>query len=262
MLRFIHHLGDSTLYYLDQAGMMFMVLIKSLISLFRPPYRLGPIIGQIHFVGARSLAVIVVSGAFTGMVLTLQFHDSLSRFGDTDLLGSAVAIALLRELGPVMAALMVIARAGSAMCAEIGIMRTTEQVDALECMAIDPHKFLLAPKIIGTIIALPLLTGIFDVVGLWTGYFASVYIFDLNGGTYINSMYGGAQMSDVLMSLYKGLLFGLLISWIATSKGYLLHTDRQGAYGAEGVSRITTNAVVMSAIAVLFGDYLIGALML
>lgn len=262
MRRFIDRLGGDTLYYGWQAGLMFRVLAGALTSLVRPPYDLPAILRQIHFIGARSLVVILVSGFFTGMVLSLQFYNTLERFGTVDLLGSAVALALLRELGPVMAALMVIARAGSAMTAEIGIMRTSEQIDAIECMAINPLQYLIGPKIVATIISLPILTHIFDVIGIVGGWLVAVVLFGMSQGAYFEGMYDGTEWADVHMGLVKSVVFGLLIGWIATSKGYLLHTDRSGAYGAEGVSRTTTNAVVLSAIAILFADYLIGAILL
>ena len=262
MLKYIEKIGDSILYYLEQTGLMAMLLANSLWSITRPPYDIYAVIRQINFIGARSLLVISVAALFTGMVLALQFHDTLDRFGSVDLLGSATGLALVRELGPVMAALMVIGRAGSAMCSEIGIMRISEQIDALECMGIDPQKFLVAPKIIAGIIALPILTSIFNVVGILGGYIVGVGIFGLSEGAYFDSMYAGVEWNDVEMGLYKSLLFGLALTWISTAKGYFLHLDRRGAFGAEGVARTTTEAVVLAFIAVLFGDYLIGALML
>lgn len=262
MLSYIEKVGDNVLYYLEQTGLMARLLSNSLLSVARRPYDFDAILRQIHFIGARSLFVISVAALFTGMVLALQFHNTLDRFGSVDLLGSATGLALVRELGPVMAALMVIGRAGSAMCSEIGIMRISEQIDALECMGIDPQKFLVAPKIVAGIIAVPALTSIFDVVGIFGGYLVGVGIFGLSQGAYFDSMYAGVEWNDVVMGLYKSLLFGLALTWISTAKGYYLHLDRRGAYGAEGVSRTTTEAVVLSSIAVLFGDYLIGAVML
>jgi phospholipid/cholesterol/gamma-HCH transport system permease protein len=186
----------------------------------------------------------------------------LQRFGSLDLLGSAVAISLLRELGPVLTALMVIGRAGSAICAELGIMRTTEQIDALECMAIHPYKYLIAPKLVAGVISLPLLTSIFDIVGILGGYVAAVILFGVNPGTYFQSMYASVVWVDVEMGLIKSLVFGLLIVWISSAKGFFLHLDRSGAFGAEGVSRVTTDAVVLSSVAILAGDYLLSAILL
>lgn len=261
-LRSVEYIGDSALYYMEQVGLMGVLLFKAVLGIVRPPYEIGAVVKQLHFIGARSLLVIVVAGAFTGMVLALQFYNTLDRFGTIDLLGSATGLALVRELGPVMAALMVVGRAGSAMCSEIGIMRMYEQIDALECMAIDPYKYLVTPKLVAGLIALPALTSIFDVVGIGGGYLVGVVIFGLSEGAYIDSMIAGVEWNDVAMGLYKSVLFGLLLTWICTAKGFFMHRARVGAFGAEGVARITTEAVVMSSIAVLFGDYLVGALML
>jgi len=262
MFKWIEKLGTYTVYYVEQAGHMGLFLVACLIKTLTPPYRVSSILKQIHFIGARSVFIIVVAGAFTGMVLGLQGYYTLQRFGSLELLGSAVALSLLRELGPVLAALMVVGRAGSAMCAEIGIMRTTEQIDALECMAIHPYKYLMAPKFAACILSMPLLTSIFDMVGIMGGYFAAVVLFGVNEGTYFHSMYEGVVWKDVEMGIVKSFAFGLIIVWIATAKGYFLHLDRSGAYGAEGVSRITTNAVVLSSVAILGGDYVISAAML
>ena len=262
MIAYIERAGDRCLYYFEQAGLMTLLLFKALYGVLKPPYDVRALIAQIHFVGSRSLLVILIAGGFTGMVLALQFYNTLDRFGTMDLLGSAVGLALVRELGPVMAAIVVIGRAGSAMCSEIGIMRISEQIDALECMAVDPYKFLVAPKILAGVIAVPLLTSVFDVVGIAGGYIVGVVMFGLSEGAYFDSMYAGVEWNDVLMGVYKSLLFGLVLTWIATAKGYFMHLDRRGAYGAEGVSRTTTEAVVLSLIAILFADYLIGAVML
>ncbi len=262
MKRLIEKLGANTLYFTEQVGRMGMFLGVSLFSFLRPPYRLFPIIRQIHFIGARSMFVILVTGAFTGMVLGLQGYYTLTRFGSEELLGSAVALGLIRELGPVLTALMVIGRAGSAICAEIGIMRNSEQIDSLECMAIDPFKFLIVPKIVAGIVSLPLLTFIFDVVGIFGGYLVGVLLLGVNEGGYFQGMYDSVLWQDVEMGIVKSFVFGLLIVWLTAAKGFYLHLERNGAYGPEGVSRITTNAVVLASVTVLVWDYLISAIML
>lgn len=258
----IEKTGESFIYYVEQTGLIATFLFTTVARALTPPYSLLPIIKQIHFIGARSSLVILFAGTFTGMVIALQFYNTLVRFGSVGLLGSAVALSLIRELGPVMTALMVIGRAGSAICAEIGIMRTDEQIDALECMAIDPHRYLIVPKLIAGVISVPILTSIFDVLGIIGGYFVGVVLFGVSSGAYFEGMYETVLWSDVQMGLVKSLVFGLLIVWISAAKGFLLHLDRSGAYGAEGVSRTTTNAVVLSSITVLFADYLISAIML
>jgi len=262
LLRPIEQVGDLALYYLEQAGLMGVLLYRALVGIACPPYDLPGLVKQVQFIGARSLLVIVVAGSFTGMVLALQFYNTLDRFGTLDLLGSATGLALVRELGPVMAALMVIGRAGSAMCSEIGIMRTSEQIDALECMAIDPYRYIMAPKFAATLISVPLLTAIFDVAGVFGAYATSVGVFGISEGAYFNSLYDGTVWTDVKMGIYKSIVFGLLIVWISTSKGFFIHLDRAGAMGGEGVGRVTTNAVVMASVAILVADYIITSLMM
>lgn len=262
MWSLLNRLGDGALYFIEQAGTMGVFLARTLLRIVQNRPQPFAIIKQIHFIGNRSLLVIVVAGAFTGMIVALQFYDTLVRFGSVNLLGSAVALSLVRELGPVLTALMVIGRAGSAMCSEIGIMRSEEQIDALECMAIDPYRYLIVPRLVAAVIAVPLLTALFEVVGIFGGAFVGVVVFGVTEGAYFQGMYDSVVWHDIEMSLVKSLTYGILIVWIATSRGFLLHLDPAGAHGAEGVSRVTTNAVVLSSITVLFADYLIGALML
>ncbi|HFD92264.1 MAG TPA: ABC transporter permease [Gammaproteobacteria bacterium] len=262
MKKYIERLGDSGLYYIEQIGRMGIFLGVCFINILKPPYKVYPIIKQVHFIGARSMFVIVVTGAFTGMVLGLQGYYTLTRFGSEDLLGSAVALGLIRELGPVLTALMVIGRAGSAICAEIGIMRNSEQIDTLECMAIDPYRFLIMPKIVAGIVSLPLLTFIFDVVGILGGYLIGVVLLGVNDGAYFNGMYESVLWKDVEMGIVKSFVFGLLLVWISAAKGFFLHLERKGAFGPEGVSRITTDAVVLASVTILVWDYLISAIML
>ncbi len=262
MVRMIEKLGDSALHFIEQWGMMGMFFLRTANRILLPPYQLFPIIKQIHFIGARSTLVIIVAGAFTGMVVALQFYDTLVRFGSVAMLGSAVALGLIRELGPVLSALVVIGRAGSAICAEIGIMRTEQQIDALECMAIDPYQYLIVPKVLASLIAVPALTMIFTVVGIFGGWFVGVVMFGVSEAAYFQGMYETVVWDDVLMGLVKSVVFGFIIILVATSRGFFLHLDRSGVFGAEGVSRTTTNAVVFSTIGVLVADYLISALML
>ena len=249
---------ESALIRLGIAGIF---LFEATLTIVLPPYSLKSLIKQIAFIGARSLLVIVV-GLFVGMVIALQFYDTLVRFGSVSLLGSAVGLSLIRELGPVLTALMVIGRSGSAMCAEIGIMRVDNQIDALECMAIDPYQYLFAPRILAGIICVPILTAIFILVGIFGGYFVGVVLFDVSPGSYFQGMSDTVLNRDLFMGFSKSLVFGLLIVWIACDKGFNLHLDKYGAYGSEGVSRITTEAVVLSSMAVLFSDYLLSALIL
>ena len=247
---------------LIRLGVAGIFLYETIQSLFIPPYSLNLLLKQILFVGARSILVIIIAGLFVGMVIALQFYDTLVRFGSVSLLGSAVGLSLIRELGPVLTALMVIGRTGSAMCAEIGIMRVDNQIDALECMAIDPYRYLISPRILAGVFCVPILTAIFIVVGIFGGYFVGVILFDVSAGSYFQNMNDTVLNRDLLMGFIKSIIFGLLIVWISCEKGFNLHLDKNGAYGSEGVSRITTEAVVIASIAILFSDYLLSALIL
>lgn len=243
-------------------GRLGLFLVEVAIHVARPWRQWRATLKQLHFIGARSLTVIAVAGGFVGMVVALQFYDTLVRFGSVSLLGAAVGLSLIRELAPVLTALIVIGRAGSAMCAEIGIMRSDNQIDAVECMAIDPYAYLIAPRFIATLIAVPLLTAIFNVIGIVGGWFIGVVIFGLSEGAYFVGISDSVVWDDVLMDLVKAVSFALIIVWICTGRGFLLHLDYRPAFGAEGVSRTTTDAVVAASIAVLFADYIISALML
>ncbi|MES2605187.1 MAG: MlaE family lipid ABC transporter permease subunit [Pseudomonadota bacterium] len=260
MLNAIESLGANIIASLERTGRTCNLLLIVLWELLQPPYRLYPIIKQMYFIGARSLMLIVVSGVTIGMVLGLQFYNILERFGSVDLLGSGVALSVIRELGPVMTALMVVGRAGSSITAELGIMRITEQVDALECMAVSPHKFLIGPKLIAGLLSVPLLTAVFDFVALFGGYFVGVVMFGIGEGSYMNGMIDAVEWSDVRLGLVKSLIFGLLVTLICCSRGFYMHLTKAGSQGAEGVSSATTDAVVLSSITVLFSDFLIGAL--
>lgn len=262
MLKLFEKLGVQALYYVNDAGRMGIFLFQSLLSIVRPPYKIHAIIKQTYVIGTLSIFVILFTGAFTGMVLGLQGYHTLSKFGAQGLLGSAVALSLIRELGPVLAALMVTGRAGSAICAEIGVMRISEQIDALECMAIDPHKYIMAPKFFAGILSLPLLTAIFDVIGILGGYAVGVGLLGVGEGTYFSSMYDDVEFNDIYMGIVKALCFGLIIIWISASRGYFVHLSRGGGFGAEGVSRVTTNAVVLSSVSILLFDYLLTSVLL
>jgi phospholipid/cholesterol/gamma-HCH transport system permease protein len=262
MIDRIQRLGAAFLGLLTQVGLLGLFLGRAVKSALLPPYRLYPVVKQIHFIGARSLFVIVFSGVFTGMILALQAYDTLERFGSVDIMGSAVGLGLIRELGPVLTALLVVGRAGSAICSELGMKRTGEQIDALECMAIDPYGYIVAPKVIAALIAVPLLTAIFDAVGIFGGWLVGVVIFGVNEGAYFQSMYDAVKMSDIHLGVAKSLVFGLLIIWISGAKGFFIHRQRFGAMGAEGVGHATTDAVVLASVSILVADYLIAAVMI
>ena len=258
----IHSLGRSAIDALEELGRMGLFFALTVHSTIRAGWEFQLILQQLRFVGARSVVVVAIAGGFVGMVVALQFYDTLVRFGSVSLLGSAVGLSLIRELGPVLTGLIIIGRAGSATCAELGIMRNDNQIDALECMAIDPIRYLLVPRFIAFIIAVPLLTAIFDVVGISGGWFIGVAVFDLSAGTYFHSMADSVNVHDLSMGFVKSVVFSIVIVWICTGKSFLMHLNRSIVFGAQGVSKVTTDAVVVASISILFADYIISALML
>jgi phospholipid/cholesterol/gamma-HCH transport system permease protein len=258
----IQNIGDTGIYVVQDIGRMTVYLGRALAAIFRRPFRFREFIRQIHFVGAGSLAVIFFTAASTGMVLGLQGYYSLNKFGAEGMLGSAVSLTLIMELGPVLTALMVAGRAGSAMCAELGIMQISDQVDALECMAIDPFRYLITPKFLATLLSIPLLTAIFDVVGIAGGYVAGVSLMGVNPGSYMDGMISSVTNHDIRLGVIKSFVFALLVVWICTGRGYFVREIRGAGFGAESVSRVTTQAVVLSSISVLIFDYLLTAVLL
>ena len=256
MLSLAEMIGKRVLLTVRGMGRMMIFLYAAGATLPFPPYRVRRIVKQVHFIGAKSLFVIVLTAAFTGMVLGLQGYYTLRKFGSEGLLGSAVALSLIRELGPVLSALMVTGRAGSALTAEIGIMRIGEQIDSLESMGIDPVKFLIPPRLLGAIVSVPLLTAIFDVVGIFGGYLVGVKLLGVNSGVFFGQMEASVEWKDVANGFVKSVAFGMIIAWVCTFKGYF--TGR----GAEGVSQSTTSAVVLSSVLVLIGDYFLTSVLL
>src|SRR5437773_1274317 len=194
--------------------------------------------------------------AFTGMVLGLQIYYTLRKFGSEGVLGSVVALSMIRELGPVLAALMVTARAGSAMTADIGIMRITEQIDALDTMAINPLQYLIAPKFVAGLIAVPLLVAVFDVVGIYGGYVVGVSLLGANAGSYWSSIESAVEWKDVYGGIVKSISFGLIVSWVCCYKGYFTRMS------AEGLGTATTEAVVLSSVVILVWDYFLTSVLL
>lgn len=256
------HLGDQTLALLIDLGRMGLFLCAAGAGLFSRPFRGRELLRQIRFIGAGSVAVIFFTALSSGMVLGLQGSYTLKKFGAEGMLGSAVALSLIMELGPILTALMVAGRAGSAICAEIGIMRISEQIDALECMAVDPFRYLISPKLLAAIISVPLLTAMFDVVGLCGGYIAGVRLMGANSGAYFSSMMVSITNHEIRLGVIKSFVFALLVIWISAGRGYFVHQIRGAGFGAESVSRVTTQAVVLSSIAVLIFDYLLTAVLL
>jgi phospholipid/cholesterol/gamma-HCH transport system permease protein len=254
-LRPLDALGRGVLSGLEALGRFGSFLGVALFVLLTPPFKARAFFGRVHFIGYRSLVIIVLTGAFTGMVLGLQLYLTLTRFGSEAFLGPAVALALIRELGPVLAALMVTGRAGSALTAELGIMRITEQIDALTVMALNPVRYLVAPALLAGLVTFPLMTALFDVVGIWGGYLVAVELLGLSPGTYFGEMQTFVRWDDILTGLWKSLSFGILVTWVCTYKGFYV------GRGAEGVARATTQAVVLCSVLILLWDYFMGSVL-
>ena len=262
IISFFGYFGDNCLYFLRDLGRMGIFLFFAIVSIFKRPFRRDEVVKQLFFIGAGSLTVIFFTALSTGMVLGLQGYYSLHKFGAEGMLGSGVSLSIIMELGPVLTALMVTGRAGSSMCAEIGIMRISEQIDALECMAIDPFRYLISPKILATIIAVPLLTAVFDVVGIFGGYISGVLLMGVNSGSYFSGMEQSVTNHDIQLGVIKSFVFALLVAWICTGRGYFVQQIRGAGFGAESVSKVTTQAVVVSSISILIFDYLLTAVLL
>jgi phospholipid/cholesterol/gamma-HCH transport system permease protein len=252
----VQRIGAATIFLIDEMGRMFIFLLQALAWLFRPPLRVRQIIKQLHFIGFKSTFVVILTATFTGMVLALQGYYSLRKFGSEGLLGSAVALSMIRELGPVLASLMVTARAGSAMTAEIGLMRITEQIDALETMAVNPLQYLITPKIVASLLAVPLLVSIFDVVGIWGGYIVGVKLLGVGAGSYWSSIESAVEWKDVYGGILKSISFGLIVSWVCCYKGFYTRLS------AEGLGKATTDAVVLTSVLILIWDYFLTSVLL
>jgi len=256
MLTLLEKIGASVLATISVLGQLGIFSGQSLVLIFTPPIKMGRLVRQMYFIGVSSLLVIVLTGLFTGMVLSLQGYHTLKQYGSEAYLGAAVTRSLIMELGPVLAALMVTGRAGSALAAEIGIMRITEQIDALRIMALNPLRYLVVPNILAGTIVMPLLSAIFSVVGIFGGYVVGVIILGLGSGTYFRGMVVAVYSWEIAVGVYKALAFGFLIALISCYKGYFT------GFGAEGVSKATTEAVVFGSVVVLVTDYFLNSVLL
>lgn len=254
-------LGGHTLSLIQEMGRIGIFFIKGCLSMISFPLQISKIIQQVHFIGAKSLFVISLTGASTGMVLGLQGYYTLVKFGSEGLLGAAVALTLIREMGPVLTAIMVTARAGSAIAAEIGIMRISEQIDALETMDINPIRFLVGPRLAASLISFPLLTAIFDMVGILGGYLTGSVLLGINPGIYFIRIETSVEMADITGGFIKSLVFAAIVAILCCFYGYYTHTRAQG-FGAKGVSLSTTSAVVLSCVLILVSDYVLTSFLL
>ena len=247
--------GSKTLKLNNDLGAMAIFFFRSFFMIFRLK-AIPDIIAQVYFIGAKSTQIVVLVAFFTGMVLGLQLYFVLVKFGSVGVLGTAIALTLIREMGPVLSAIMITARAGSAMTAEIGIQRISEQVDALSTMRIDPLGYLISPRIAAAIISFPILTTLFDLVGIIGAWFSGCVLLGVNSGSYFYRVVASTQMEDIMGGYYKSIVFGLLVVTICCFQGYFTHM-RTDSFGAKSVSLSTTSAVVISCVMILVSDYVV-----
>jgi phospholipid/cholesterol/gamma-HCH transport system permease protein len=253
--RFFGLFGGPVMRLVRTLGAMTIFLGLAILNIFRRK-QVHEILAQVFYIGAKSTGIVVLVALFTGMVLGLQLFYTLIKFGSEGVLGTAIALSLVRELGPVLTAIMITARAGSGMAAEVGILRISEQIDALQTMRIDPIRYLVSPRLAASIIGFPLLTAFFDLVGILGGYVTGVLLMGLNAGTYFHRVQSSLNIVDVRGGFAKSLVFAVIVSTICCFQGYFCHMRSDG-YGAKSVSLATTSAVVISCVMILVADYVV-----
>ncbi len=234
---------------LVEVGRVFITLWRVLVWTPRPPYDWRQLLRQMQRVGVDSIPVILLTAMFTGMVLALQTFSVLARFNAERYVGSLVALSMVRELSAVLGGLVIAGRSGSAMGAELGTMRVTEQIDALEVMATDPIHYLMVPRVWATVLMLPMLIIFSDAIGIYGGYLVSVVLLGANPVSYMENTFQFMDLTDLFSGLIKAAFFGMLIAVIGCTKGYYT------TGGAEGVGKSTTRSVVLASIAILISDF-------
>ena len=255
MMAPVRRLGAATLRQVEEIGEAVRFGGQILRATTRPPSRWRFFVAAVYDSGVLSVALVCAAGLTVGFVLGLQLYNTLTRFGAEDSLGTAVGLSLIRELGPVLTGLLVTGRAGSAITAEIGAMRSSQQFDGLRMMAIDPIHFIVMPRAMALSVVMPLLSAIFVLLGIFGAYLIGVELLGLDGGSYLAGLESAVEFrTDVLQSVVKSLVFGLLLGLIATWRGYSCQPH------SAGVSRATTSTVVTASICILLADYLLTAL--
>ena len=252
------YFGGKALRLNSDLGAMAIFFFRSFFMIFRLK-AIPDIVQQVYFIGAKSAQIVMLVGFFTGMVLGLQLYFVLVKFGSVGVLGTAIALTLIREMGPVMAAIMITARAGSAMTAEIGIQRISEQIDALFTMRIDPLGYLISPRIAAAIISFPILTAFFDLIGIIGAWVSGCLLLGVNSGTYFSRVVSSTQIDDITDGFTKSIVFGLLVVTVCCFQGFFTHM-RTDSYGSKSVSLSTTSAVVISCVMILISDYVVTSL--
>lgn len=249
MVRIFEFIGRTVLRVIEEAGGIFLLLFRSFYWLFRPPFRGTIFLKAMEFVGTKSGFIVGLTGVFTGMVFAVQTSYAFGLFNLEYLIGPSTVLSLVRELGPVLTALLVTGRAGSAICTEIGTMRVTEQIDALHTMAVNPVQYLVLPRIVAGIIMLPILAALFSLMGAVGGYLVTIHILGQSPDVFITETLYSVDADDFYIGLIKASVFGLVLTLVSCYKGFF------ASGGAAGVGKATTEAVVMSSVTVLISDY-------
>lgn len=255
VLRLAHSLGTITLELCKRLGLVGVFLYESLVILFTRKLKIEKVFQAMHFIGVSSLSVVALIGITGGAVLALQSYIGLHRFGAEQFIGPVIFLSMTREFGPVFTAIMVIGRAGSAITAEIGTMRITEQIDALQTLCLDPRQYLIIPRLVAGTLIMPFLSVWCSLFGVLAGYITSVFILNINAEIYMESIRANAQLSDITSGLIKAAVFGFLLTLISTYKGF----NTRG--GAKGVGLATTQSVVFSNVTIFVANYILTSLM-
>lgn len=257
----IRTLGSFALGTVHELGEISLFSLSSLAGYGTQRHRGKKLVTAIYEIGVRCTPIILTVGLFTGLVMGLQLYYTLVKFGAESALGTAVALSLIRELGPVLTALMIVGQAGSAMASELGIQRNDEQIDALQTMNIDPRGFLVGPRLVAALICYPMLTAFFDLIGVFGGYLSGSLLLNVDSGVYWTRVFESVSWADVQGGFVKALIFGILTISICTYRGF--NTHRKASFpGVRGVSESATGAVVWSSVCVLASDYLITSFLL
>lgn len=255
VVQILNSIGAKVINTSQRLGNLGLFVYDALLTLVTTKPKVEKIFYQMQYIGAGSLSIVFLVGMAVGAVLALQSYIGLERFGSTQFIGPIVFLSMTREFGPVFTAIMVIGRAGSAMTAELGSMRISEQIDALQTLCIDPMQYLVVPRIVASTIILPFLSMFCSYFGIMAGYVTSVHLLNINAETYMEAIRANVELSDIVNGLVKAVIFGFLLAVIATYKGYITRG------GAKGLGIATTQSVVYANITIVVADYILTSLM-